>query len=69
MSFNEWQEENDELKKRKDESGEGYAWTDYVSLPFTQGVSFVSLDGEGILCLFGSDKILQILLFLISVIV
>nr|KAJ0215559.1 hypothetical protein LSAT_V11C300130590 [Lactuca sativa]KAJ0215683.1 hypothetical protein LSAT_V11C300130650 [Lactuca sativa]KAJ0216939.1 hypothetical protein LSAT_V11C300130630 [Lactuca sativa]KAJ0218017.1 hypothetical protein LSAT_V11C300130690 [Lactuca sativa]KAJ0218196.1 hypothetical protein LSAT_V11C300130610 [Lactuca sativa] len=31
-------EENDELKKRKDESGEGYAWTDYVSLPFTQGV-------------------------------
>lgn len=30
--------ENDELKKRKDESGEGYAWTDYVSLPFTQGV-------------------------------
>nr|ASW22753.1 3-epi-6-deoxocathasterone 23-monooxygenase [Eschenbachia blinii] len=31
-------EENDELKKRKDESCEGYAWTDYVSLPFTQGV-------------------------------
>nr|XP_043607678.1 3-epi-6-deoxocathasterone 23-monooxygenase CYP90C1 [Erigeron canadensis] len=31
-------EENDELKKRKDESCEEYAWTDYVSLQFTQGV-------------------------------
>lgn len=31
-------EENDELKKRKDESCEEYSWTDYVSLPFTQGV-------------------------------
>ncbi|XP_071693406.1 3-epi-6-deoxocathasterone 23-monooxygenase CYP90C1 [Rutidosis leptorrhynchoides] len=31
-------EENDELKKRKDELGEDYDWADYVSLQFTQGV-------------------------------
>lgn len=31
------QEENMELKKRK--AGEEYAWTDYVSLSFTQNVS------------------------------
>ncbi|XP_024975123.1 3-epi-6-deoxocathasterone 23-monooxygenase [Cynara cardunculus var. scolymus] len=31
-------EENDELKKQKDELCEEYSWTDYVSLPFTQGV-------------------------------
>ncbi|KAI3813577.1 hypothetical protein L1987_18304 [Smallanthus sonchifolius] len=30
--------ENNKLKKRKDESSEEYAWTDYVSLEFTQGV-------------------------------
>lgn len=28
-----------ELKKRKDESGEEYTWTDYMSLLFTQNVS------------------------------
>ncbi|XP_076951656.1 3-epi-6-deoxocathasterone 23-monooxygenase CYP90C1-like [Bidens hawaiensis] len=31
-------DENDKLKKRKDESCEEYSWTDYVSLEFTQGV-------------------------------
>ncbi|CAI9110857.1 OLC1v1010947C1 [Oldenlandia corymbosa var. corymbosa] len=31
-------EENMELKKRKEQSGDEYDWTDYVSLPFTQNV-------------------------------
>ncbi|KAK9061180.1 hypothetical protein SSX86_018360 [Deinandra increscens subsp. villosa] len=31
-------DENEKLKKRKDESCEEYVWTDYVSLQFTQGV-------------------------------
>lgn len=31
-------EENMELKKRKDHSGEEYSWTDYMSLNFTQNV-------------------------------
>lgn len=28
-----------ELKKQKDDSGEEYTWTDYMSLLFTQNVS------------------------------
>ncbi|PIN15807.1 Cytochrome P450 CYP4/CYP19/CYP26 subfamily [Handroanthus impetiginosus] len=31
-------EENVELKKKKDQSGEEYSWSDYMSLPFTQNV-------------------------------
>ncbi|CAM8956839.1 unnamed protein product [Rhodiola kirilowii] len=31
-------EENMELKERKEQSGELYAWTDYISLQFTQNV-------------------------------
>lgn len=31
-------EENMDLKKRKDQSGEEYSWTDYASLSFTQNV-------------------------------
>lgn len=31
-------DENMKLKKQKDKSGEEYAWTDYMSLPFTQNV-------------------------------
>ncbi|XP_010531063.1 PREDICTED: 3-epi-6-deoxocathasterone 23-monooxygenase [Tarenaya hassleriana] len=31
-------EENMELKRKKSESGEGYSWSDYISLSFTQNV-------------------------------
>ncbi|KAL7144180.1 hypothetical protein ABFS83_08G241500 [Erythranthe nasuta] len=31
-------EENMELRNKKDQSGEEYSWTDYMSLPFTQNV-------------------------------
>lgn len=31
-------EENMEIKRRKDSSGEEYSWNDYMSLPFTQNV-------------------------------
>ncbi|KAL8200418.1 hypothetical protein R6Q57_011757 [Mikania cordata] len=37
-------DENDKLKKQKDESSEEYAWTDYMSLQFTQGVSYMPLN-------------------------
>lgn len=36
--FHENQAENMDLKKRKDQSGEEYSWTDYASLSFTQNV-------------------------------
>lgn len=29
-----------ELKKQKTNCPDGYTWTDYMSLPFTQNVSF-----------------------------
>lgn len=30
-----------ELKKQKNDSSENYSWTDYMSLPFTQNVSYI----------------------------
>lgn len=33
------QEENMTLQRKKAESCDGYAWTDYMSLQFTQNVS------------------------------
>ncbi|KAL9663577.1 hypothetical protein QQ045_018966 [Rhodiola kirilowii] len=38
VALNRLVEENMDLTKRKAQSGETYAWTDYMSLPFTQNV-------------------------------
>nr|DAD40816.1 TPA_asm: hypothetical protein HUJ06_015139 [Nelumbo nucifera] len=38
LALRQLQEENMELKRRKAHLGEDYAWTDYMSLPFTQNV-------------------------------
>ncbi|KAE8655978.1 hypothetical protein F3Y22_tig00117012pilonHSYRG00182 [Hibiscus syriacus] len=39
VSRHQLMDENMEIKKKKEDSGEDYSWTDYLSLPFTQNAS------------------------------